>query len=64
MTPLLTIPDVARILRCSERTVRRRIESGELRAVKVGRQYRVRRENLLEFLGGSGTPGALNSDPN
>jgi excisionase family DNA binding protein len=55
MTPLLTIPEVAKILRCSERTVRRRIKAGELKALKIGRDYRLRSEDLAEFLGRSST---------
>jgi len=34
--PLLTVPEVADRLRVSVKTVRRRIESGELPAVRIG----------------------------
>ncbi len=39
--PLYTVAQAAVLLAVSERTVRRRIASGELVAVKVGGQYRV-----------------------
>ncbi|MDP9471597.1 MAG: excisionase family DNA-binding protein [Chloroflexota bacterium] len=39
--PLYTVAQAAALLAVSERTVRRRIASGEVAAVKVGGQYRV-----------------------
>ncbi len=39
--PLYTVAQAAALLAVSERTVRRRIASGEVVAVKVGGQYRV-----------------------
>lgn len=47
---LLTIPDVARILRMSEKTIRRYIQSGELIAYEIGGKYRISRANLDDFL--------------
>ena len=38
--PLLTVHDVARLLRVSGKTVRRRIAAGELDAVRTGRDPR------------------------
>jgi excisionase family DNA binding protein len=52
---LLTVPEVARILRCSEWSVRARIHSGELRVVNVGRLQRVPRVAVAEFLAGGGS---------
>lgn len=37
-TPLLTVAEVADRLRISRQTVRRRVATGELRAVRVGHQ--------------------------
>lgn len=48
---LLTVKRVAELLQCSEKTVRRRIQSGELKASPIGRQYRIRLEDLEDFLG-------------
>ncbi|MHB2170097.1 helix-turn-helix domain-containing protein [Alsobacter sp. R-9] len=43
---LLTVTDVAEVLRVSTRTVRRLIKSGALASVTVGRSVRVRAEDL------------------
>ena len=48
--PLLDIPAVARRLDVCEKTVRRFIARGELRAYRVGRQLRVSEEEYLRFL--------------
>ncbi len=47
---LLTIADTAFIARLHERTIRRWISRGWLRAVKRGRFVRVSTEDLREFL--------------
>jgi excisionase family DNA binding protein len=46
LRPLLTVADVAQVLRVSTRTVRRLIKSGALASVTVGRSIRVRAEDL------------------
>lgn len=46
----LTIIDVAELLQLSERTVRRWIESGDLAAHKLGRQWRISTRDLEEYL--------------
>jgi excisionase family DNA binding protein len=48
-----TIAEAAKILKVSEETIRRLIASGELQARRVGRQYRITREALDQFLGRS-----------
>jgi excisionase family DNA binding protein len=47
LLPLLTVADVAQVLRVSTRTVRRLIKSGALPSVTVGRSIRVRLEDLV-----------------
>ncbi len=47
---LLTTEDVLTYLRINARTVYRLIRGGELRAVRVGRQWRVRRQDLERFV--------------
>ncbi len=47
---LLTAAEVADQLRISTMTVYRLIRRGELPAVRVGRNYRVRESELLAFL--------------
>lgn len=49
-TDLLTASEVAERLRVSTMTVYRLIRSGELPAVRVGRNYRVRSDDLLSYL--------------
>jgi len=46
---LLTIREVAEILRVSERSVNRYIEAGKLKASKIG-QWRIKESDLNEFL--------------
>jgi len=46
---LLTIKEVAKILRISERSVNRYIEAGKLKASKIG-QWRIKQSDLNEFL--------------
>ena len=50
MDQLLTVAEVADLLRVSTMTVYRLIRSGELPAVRVGRNYRVRRRDLDSYL--------------
>jgi len=49
MDKLLTIKEVAKILRVSERSVNRYIEAGRLRASKIG-QWRIKESDLEKFL--------------
>jgi len=46
---LLAVKEVAKILRVSERSVLRYIESGRLRASKIG-QWRIKEKDLEKFL--------------
>lgn len=50
MNDLLTVAEVADMLRVSTMTVYRLIRTGELPAVRVGRSYRVKRADLDEYL--------------
>lgn len=50
MDGLLTVAEVAGLLRVSTMTVYRLIRTGELPAVRVGRNYRVRRNDLDMYL--------------
>ena len=49
MDKLLTIREVAEILRVSERSVNRYIEAGRLKASKIG-QWRISQKDLEKFL--------------
>ena len=48
--PLLTVIEVAEVLRVSNMTVYRLIKSGELPALRVGKNYRIRESELEAFL--------------
>ena len=50
MMELLTVREVAAYLKTTPQQVRRMIQSGELRAIKVGREYRITLSALAEFL--------------
>jgi len=49
MDKLLTIKEVAKILRVSKRSVNRYIEAGKLKASKIG-QWRIKQSDLDIFL--------------
>ena len=49
MDKLLTIKEVAKILRVSERSVNRYIEARKLKASKIG-QWRIRQSDIDTFL--------------
>ena len=46
---LLTVREVADLEATSTKTIRRRIASGELRALKAGRQLRIRPKDLQAY---------------
>jgi excisionase family DNA binding protein len=45
-----TVAEVAGLLRVSNMTVYRLVQSGQLQAVRVGRSYRIREEDVDAFL--------------
>jgi excisionase family DNA binding protein len=47
-----TVAEVASLLRVSNMTVYRLVQSGQLQAVRVGRSYRIRDEDVDVFLAG------------
>jgi len=47
----MTVSEVARMLRISNMTVYRLISSGQLQAVRVGKSYRLREEDVDRYLG-------------
>lgn len=48
----VTVAEVAAQLRVSNMTVYRLVQSGELPAVRVGRSYRIREEDVDRYLAG------------
>lgn len=53
---LLSADQVADELGCSLLTVRRKIYRGELKALKIGRLVRIRRDDLEAFLTAAAVP--------
>lgn len=49
-TKVLTIEDVARQLHISIMSVRRYIESGQIKAVKIGKVWRISQEELNRIM--------------
>jgi excisionase family DNA binding protein len=48
--PLLTVGEVAGLMRVSNMTVYRLIKSGQLAAIRVGKNYRLRRRDVERYL--------------
>lgn len=48
--PLLTVGEVAQVMRVSNMTVYRLIKSGQLAALRVGKNYRIRRRDVDRYL--------------
>ena len=46
----MTVEEVATVMRVSRMTVYRLIRRGQLKAIRVGRNYRVREDDLNEYL--------------
>jgi excisionase family DNA binding protein len=46
----VTVNEVARLMRISKMTVYRMIQQGELPAVRIGRGYRIREEDVHRYL--------------
>lgn len=48
--PLLTVGEVAQMMRVSNMTVYRLIKSGQLSAIRVGKNYRLRNVDIDRYL--------------
>lgn len=46
MASLLTVEDLARLLRCSERTARRYVAQGQIKGMRIGKRWLVREADL------------------
>lgn len=51
MSEILTVKEAAALLKTSRQQIRRMIQNGELPAVKVGREWRISNNALLDHLG-------------
>lgn len=50
MTEVFTVKEAAALLKTSRQQIRRMIQSGELLAVKVGREWRIPEEYIIDLL--------------
>jgi excisionase family DNA binding protein len=48
--PLLTVGEVASLMRVSNMTVYRLIKAGQLPAIRVGKNYRIRHSDMDRYL--------------
>jgi len=46
----MTVREVAQMMRVSNMTVYRMIKGGELGAVRIGKNYRIRKNDVLSYL--------------
>lgn len=51
---LLTVPELAAVLRVGRNTAYRLIDDGTIPAIKIGRQIRVYREDVIRYVSGPG----------
>lgn len=61
---MMTISEVAEYLKLHELTVRRLAREGELPAFKVGRQWRIQRKKLQEWIDARSGQGAEDDQNN
>jgi len=54
-TRFVTVGEVATLLRVSNMTVYRLVQAGQLPAVRVGRSYRIREDDVDKYLAGQYT---------
>jgi excisionase family DNA binding protein len=57
-TRLLTVAEVATVMRVSRMTVYRLIRRGQLKAIRVGRNYRVKGDDLETYLEAQAVTGS------
>lgn len=50
MDKLLSTKEVAEMLNITSRTVRNLIDTGELPAYKIGRNWRIKKNDLMKFI--------------
>lgn len=52
---LFTVRDCMKILKVTQRTIYNYLDSGQLKAIKTGREWKISEDNLREFMS-KGTP--------
>jgi excisionase family DNA binding protein len=59
LSRLLTVAEIASVMRVSRMTVYRLIRRGQLKAIRVGRNYRVREDDLNLYLEAQAVSGEI-----
>lgn len=49
---LLTVKEISEILMVSKQKVRNLIKAEKIKSIKIGREYRVTKNNLINFING------------
>lgn len=49
---VLNVADVAKILKVGQRSVYKLIHSGDLYSRKIGREYKILKKDLIDYIGG------------
>jgi excisionase family DNA binding protein len=57
---LMTVKEIAALLRVSPQTLYKMLELGEIPAVKVGSQWRFDREKIKSWIEGQSSPSSAN----
>jgi excisionase family DNA binding protein len=50
LNDISTIKELAEFLKVNEATIRRAIDSGKLKALKVGKSWRIEKEEVIKWL--------------
>lgn len=50
---LLTVPELATVLRIGRNTAYRLVDAGSIPSIKIGRQIRIYREDVIRFVSNS-----------
>lgn len=58
---LMTVAEVAAMLRVSKMTIYRMVDGGQLPAMRIGRAFRVPRASVVRFLRDAGTGNAAST---
>jgi excisionase family DNA binding protein len=49
---LLTVKEVSNILGVSKQMVRSLVKNQKIKSIKIGREYRITKKNLIDFING------------
>jgi excisionase family DNA binding protein len=47
---LYTVIEVSKLLKCKIETVRKKMRTGEIKGVKLGKEWRIKKKDLLNYV--------------